>query len=223
MSFTESGAHGDSEGSPVAGDLQQLFADNRMILDQISRERDAVTTLRKQASSDSSVFTEQCRRQQEQIEAILSAQVEESRQKAARDKVLTKIAAIAVAAIVPGGAGGLYMLSRSPSPDQIRLQAKPVLESVEASNKQVESRLTKRVEESEAKIQKLGEAVIEQQVQISDGFDFIADKIDAAHPRQKDAVDIGDYPTVEAARKKADSIKMRKGVEKLFSEDGEEW
>ena len=114
MSFTESGAHGDSEGSPVAGDLQQLFADNRMILDQISRERDAVTTLRKQASSESSVFTEQCRRQQEQIEAILSAQIEESKQKAARDKVLTKIAAIAVAAIVPSGAGGLYMLSRSP-------------------------------------------------------------------------------------------------------------
>ena len=61
--------------------------------------------------------------------------------------------------------------------------------------------------------------MVEQQVQISDGFEFIADKIDAAHPRQKNEVDIGDYPAVEAAKKKSDAIKMKKGVDRLFQSD----
>lgn len=222
MSFAEtdaddSGDHpaSESDASMVQHTLELICSENRRLLSELKRERESVDVVQKRNHAQTDAVAEQ----QDRIEKLVSSQVKESRDRARRDRTITKLAAFALAAVVPGGAGSVWLLSRSPSPDEIRLQAKPVLDTVEASQKNVE----KRLDDAEGKINRLGHSVIEQQVQISDGFEYIADKIDAAHPRQKGDVDIRDYPTVEAAKKKADAIKMRKGVEDLFNEDGEEW
>jgi hypothetical protein len=149
---------------------------------------------------------------QSQIGRILDYQEQEAREKVVRERRVTRLITILIFSVISAAGGTGAMLARSPTNEEI---SQPVVDMVKAT----ESSLTKRVEESEKKIQRLGESVIEQQVQISDGFDYIADKIDAAHPRQKGDVDIRDYPTVEAAKRKADHIKMQKGVEKLFAEE----
>jgi hypothetical protein len=195
--------------------LDLICAENKRMLAEIRLERSSDDTDKKRSRAHTDAVSEQ----QSRIETLVSSQLKESKERARRDRTVTKLAAFALAAIVPGGAGSVWLLSREPSPDQIRMQAKPVLDTVEASQRGVERRL----DDAEGKINRLGHAVIEQQVQISDGFDYIADKIDAAHPRQKGDVDIRDYPTIEAAKKKADAIKMRKGVQDLFDEDSEEW
>ena len=146
------------------------------------------------------------------ISKILDCQAKEAEEKVIRSRHTNRLLAILIAGMGSGGIGTAYFVAQRPGQAEI---TQPLVDSLRAS----ESSLGARVEESEKKIQKLGEAVVEQQVQISDGFEFIADKIDAAHPRQKNEVDIGDYPAVEAAKKKSDAIKMKKGVDRLFQSD----
>jgi hypothetical protein len=152
---------------------------------------------------------------EEALQRLATLQIESVEDKGKRSKAVTRLIVLLVAFVTSGGGLGLWSLLRQPSDDEIRKEAEPVIQAVGTSSETIENRL----DSAEEKINKLGHAVVEQQVQISDGFEFIADKIDAAHPRQKDAVDIGDYPTVEAAKRKADAIKMKKGVQKLFDEE----
>ena len=152
---------------------------------------------------------------EEALQRLMDLHVEDTEDKSRRSRALTRLIVFFVAIVTSGGGFGLWTLLKKPSDDEIRKEAEPVIRAVGTSSETIENRL----DSAEEKINKLGHAVVEQQVQISDGFEFIADKIDAAHPRQKDAVDIGDYPTVEAAKRKADAIKMRKGVQKLFDEE----
>ena len=172
--------------------IEELQSENRKCMEEVVAARDK--------SSES------------QIGRILDYQEQEAREKVVREKRVTRLISILIFAVISAAGGTGALLASSPTNEEI---SRPVVDTVKAT----ESSLTKRVEESEKKIQRLGESVIEQQVQISDGFDYIADKIDAAHPRQKGDVDIRDYPAVEAAKRKADSIKMQKGVEKLFAEE----
>ncbi len=218
MSFAESGPPNadveeatDAAVSSIESVVERLCFENRKMLSELRRERDSVDVVQRRTHAQTDAVAEQ----QDRIEKLVSSQLRESQERARRDRTITKLAAFALAALVPGGAGSVWLLSRSPSPDQIKMQAKPVLDTVEASQRGVE----KRLGDAEAKINRLGHAVVEQQVQVSDGFQYISDKIDAAHPRQKDAVDIGDYPAVKAAKTKADAIKMKTGVKKLFDEE----
>lgn len=220
MSFAETELEEPGDLGELSPDMAQsiltlLTAENKRVLEELRRERESVDVVQKRTHAQTDAVAEQ----QDRLERLISSQLKESQDRSRRDRTITKLAAFVLAAVVPGGAGSVYLLSRSPSADEIKLQAQPVLDTVEASQKNVD----KRLDDAEGKINRLGHSVIEQQVQISDGFEYIADKIDAAHPRQKGDVDIRDYPAVEAAKKKADAIKMKKGVQDLFNEDDEEW
>jgi hypothetical protein len=217
MSFAETELEEPGDLGELSPNMAQsiLTAENKRVLEELRRERESVDVVQKRTHAQTDAVAEQ----QDRLERLISSQLKESQDRSRRDRTITKLAAFVLAAVVPGGAGSVYLLSRSPSADEIKLQAQPVLDTVEASQKNVD----KRLDDAEGKINRLGHSVIEQQVQISDGFEYIADKIDAAHPRQKGDVDIRDYPTVEAAKKKADAIKMKKGVQDLFNEDDEEW
>lgn len=72
-----------------------------------------------------------------------------------------------------------------------------------------------RINTNEAKIRGLGEAVVETQIQVSDGTDYLADKIDAAHPRT--AAKVQAPATVVRAKAKVDELKKDRRVEELFN------
>lgn len=146
------------------------------------------------------------------VEAMLEQQAHESEQKAKRWQfVMRYIAGPLVAFIVGGGSVAGYQIANrpaSPRPEQLADQA-----ADQAATK-ASLPVKERVVDLENKVQRLGEVAVEQQVQISDGVHYIADKIDAAHPNKADK--IKEPESVEAARIKADAIKKSKRVDELF-------
>ncbi len=153
------------------------------------------------------------RKQEALIGDLLTAQVEEAQLRAKKQGTLNKILAALLTLMTTGGGTGVYLAMQKPTEDQKRESAKPVTESIDASRVEVEA----RIESNAKKIGRLGEIAIEQQVQLSDGVEFIGDKIDAAHPKTKNKVDRPD--SVDAAKKRATKIKKSKGAEALFKED----
>lgn len=151
--------------------------------------------------------------QQALLEQLLTAQVQEAEQKAKRDKILIQILGALLALITGGGGATAYMVTRQPTEDEAAAKAQPVVDTVEKSSNAMQS----RVEKAEKKIERLGTIAVEQQVQLSDGIEYIGKKIDAAHPRTAEAVD--EPPSVKAAKTKADTIKRTRGVEKLFQDE----
>ncbi len=73
-----------------------------------------------------------------------------------------------------------------------------------------------RVDHVERKLQRLGENTVEMQVQQVESTEYIADKIDAAHPREAD--DVAEPESLQAAKRKVSKIKRRKAVEQMFQD-----
>jgi len=196
-------------------EVARVCEENQRILQAVERETDVVRSRTREQSNRTDNQQKRMEVQQEAIQRLLDLQVEGSEERTRRSRAFTRLVVFLVAIVTSGGGVGIWTALRSPSDDEIRKEAEPVIRAVGTSSETIEIRL----QSAEAKINRLGKAVIEQQVQISDGFEFIADKIDAAHPSQKHKVEIADYPAVEAAKKKSDAIKLKKGVQKLFDEE----
>lgn len=144
---------------------------------------------------------------------LLQLQVQEAQAKQKRDAMLNKLLAALLAVATSGGGAGIYLASQKPTEEERQREAAPVTEAVAKESNEVEA----RVQDAEKKIERLGEIAVEQQVQLSDGVQYIGDKIDAAHPRQRGDVEQPD--SVKAAKRKADKIKQRKGAEELFKDE----
>jgi hypothetical protein len=152
------------------------------------------------------------RKQDDAFSRLLDLQVQEAQAKAKRDAMMNKLLAALLAIATSGGGAGIYLASQKPTEEDRAREAAPVTDVVEQQSNEVEA----RVEDAEKKIERLGAIAVEQQVQLSDGVQYIGDKIDAAHPRQRD--DVQQPDSVKAAKRKAEKIKQRKGAEALFKD-----
>ncbi len=150
--------------------------------------------------------------QNQALQHLLQVQSQESVERIKRQKLWNRILAIGISVITVGG-GVMISYFQAASKSENEKQSQDIVQSVQSEMSEVES----RVDLTEKKIERLGEIAIEQQVQLTDSIEYIGDKIDAAHPRQADAVK--PPPSVQRAKKKSESIKMRRGVEKLFNHE----
>jgi hypothetical protein len=153
------------------------------------------------------------KKQNDAFSQLLQLQVQEAQSKQKRDAMLNKLLAALLAVATSGGGAGIYLASQKPTEEERAREAAPVTEAVAKESNEVEA----RVEKNAKKIERLGEIAVEQQVQLSDGVQYIGSKIDAAHPRQRNDVEQPD--SVKAAKRKADKIKQRKGAEELFKDE----
>lgn len=134
-------------------------------------------------------------------------QAEDARREASRQFILRYVVVPLVLALLGGGSAAAQYLSTIGTP-------KDAIDAAEGAAKSVGRDVTSRVQRAEEKIRLLGELAVEQQVQIADGFEYVADKIDAANPRTRDAVKEPD--SLVKGREKADRIKRSARAEALF-------
>ena len=154
--------------------------------------------------------------QEETLQRLQALQLEEAELVAKRQGLWNKLLAALVSLLTAVAAGGVYVgLRPQPVTEQ---EAKPVLEKVEAVNRETSAEIEARVSKAEAKIERLKDVALEQQVQLSESTDYIVRKIDAAHPRTADAVQVP--PSVKQAKDKADAIKREREQrsEEMFPE-----
>ena len=150
--------------------------------------------------------------QNQALQHLLQVQSQESVERIKRQKLWNRILAVGISVITVGG-GVLISYFQSSSKSENEKQSQDIVQSVQSEMSEMES----RVDTTEKKIERLGEIAIEQQVQLADSIEYIGDKIDAAHPRQAD--DVEPPPSVQRAKKKSESIKLQRGVEKLFNHE----
>lgn len=146
------------------------------------------------------------------LEKMLEQQATEAQHKAQRWQFAMRyVVGPVVAFLVGGGAVGGYTLAnqpKRPSPDELTTEA------AESAASKTSLPIKLRVGDLESKVQRLGIAVVEQQVQLSEGIQYIADKIDAAHPSKADKIPVPE--TVKAASDKAAEIERLKQVDALL-------
>jgi len=202
--------------------ISAICEENRKVLAAIEQnnvQADVVQTRVREQTDQASAQHRQNQAQNQALQHLLRLQsqeseerLKESAERVKNQQLWNRVLGIGLTLITVGGGIGLsYFKAESESKGEA--QSKEIVTSVESEIAEVES----RVDLTEKKIERLGAIAIEQQVQIADSIEYIGDKIDAVHPSQKDAVEVTDYPTVEAARKKSEQIKRRRGVEKLFT------
>lgn len=76
-----------------------------------------------------------------------------------------------------------------------------------------------RIDLVERRVQRLSDTAMEQQLQISEGFDYMSSKLDAMSPKARA---VPEPVSLTAARKKADAIKRRRSPAELFDEKATE-
>lgn len=103
-------------------------------------------------------------------------------QKRAKRRKITSIATL-VTTILGGVSFGGYTLVLKPPPEK-KVEPEDVKEEVTKKGEQLEH----RVEANSEKVERLAEIAVEQQELTVKTADYIGLKIDAAHPRTKDAV-----------------------------------
>lgn len=141
------------------------------------------------------------------ISRLMELQVEDAEIKGKRERLTYRLIAATLAVVTSGAGGGLYVVSQPKPANATSAEIKTLREESNG----IESRVRK----TEEKIERVAESVVGQQVQISDGFDYLGLKIDAAHPRTAKAVKVPE--SVTEAKKAATKIKRRRGVKDLFS------
>lgn len=181
-------------------------------LEQGNEKADVVQTRVREQTDRASV-------QAQALQHLLQIQSQESEERTKERaervknyKLRNRLLGVGLTVFTVGG-GILLSYFKTQSESQGQKQSSDIVRSVEAEMTEME----RRVDTTEKKIERLGEIAIEQQVQLADSIEYIGDKIDAAHPRQAD--DVEPPPSVKRAKKKSESIKMRRGVEKLFNHE----
>ena len=144
-----------------------------------------------------------------QIDRLLSLQVEAAEESRKRGVLYTRLVSAAVAVMTTAGAGGVYLGTRAPTAQQERERVAPIVQAVS-------SETDARVEKAERKIQVLGDIVLNQQVVISEGFEYIGKKLDAVSPKK--ATKVAEPESLQDARIKAEKIKRGIARDQMFRE-----
>ena len=147
-----------------------------------------------------------------QIDRLLALQVETAEEGRKRGVLYTRLVSAAVAVLTTAGAGGVYLGTRSPTPQQERERVAPIVQAVS-------SETDARVEKAERKIKVLGDIVLDQQVVISEGFEYIGKKLDAVSPQK--AAKVAEPESLQDARIKAEKIKRGLARDQMFRETTE--
>lgn len=87
--------------------------------------------------------------------------------------------------------------------------------AVYATNDNISEGLGSRVVETERKIQRLGERIVEQEIQLVESVRYLGDKIDSANP---EAAYVPKPPAVQAGEDRVEKLMRTKRVEELLAE-----
>lgn len=162
------------------------------------------------------------REHQAKLDAMLELQVKEAEERQKRREFWMRfvLGPTGVLSVVVGGIVA-YLQATKPelTPEEkakAAVQAGDVVEKVEQEGEQIEQRFQKI--EASTKLQ--ARELVQQKVQISDGFEHIGKKIDAAHPRQADEVEKPD--SLDSLKKRVDKIKESEVGKKLLKDEEDE-
>lgn len=155
-------------------------------------------------------------REEDDVKAMLSKMLEQQvlaeQQKAQRWQFFMRyVVGPLVAFIIGGGSVAGYTIAQrpeTPSPDQLTQEA------ASSAAQKTSLPIKLRVSDLEGRVENLAYSVVEQQIQLSEGIQYIADKIDAAHPSKADKIDVP--PTVKAAAEKAEEIKRKQRADAIL-------
>lgn len=207
------------DGSVVWVDWRATFHEDSVFLvgremPEEDREISSVVAaaVRKQVAEE-----ERRRLAAEEERANINASLLESQHRAnlaqTKAKTLQTFVAAGVTVMTTLGAGAVWAINRV---EESALKAKALQDRAERVDHDLDD-VGQRIDEHERKIKQLGRAVVETQIQLSDGTDYLAKKIDAANPRAADKVE--PPPTVQKAKTRVDQIKRASKVDDLFSAD----
>jgi hypothetical protein len=132
------------------------------------------------------------------VDSLTRLLLEQAREAKARRKFLTWAAGVLVT-LGGGGFAGLELVAEQPK----------AVADVEATMIEHSDAVEVRVENVEADVGKLRKAAIDQQVQIVDGFRFISDKIDSAHPN---AEHVAEPPSLIRGRRRNERNKAERDL-----------
>ena len=163
------------------------------------RQEAAAADAKRQAADD-----ERKRGQEAKLSELLQIQVETAEAGKARQVLFNRLLAALVTVMTAAAGGGIYFGTRTPTAEEAMVDQAPVLNRVSRESDQIE----RRVANNAAKIERLKDVAMEQQVQLSDSFEFVIQKLDTMSPRTADAV--SRPPTLDEAKMKADAIKAQR-------------
>lgn len=174
-------------------------------MEEFRRERKAWA--HQKAEEEAAEREAKAKADKDKYDRLLELQQEAEEQRIRSSKNLNRILAALVTILTAAGGSGAYIAAQ---PEPAKVEPKEVKATVEANSRaQVQ-----RIEAVEGKVEQLGTAAVESQVQQSAGVEYIVEKIDKAHPRSAEAVD--EPEAVEEARIRAEAIQKKKRKAKVL-------
>jgi hypothetical protein len=152
--------------------------------------------------------------QAREIEAQLIAHEVESKERAKRQKVWTGILT-SVATLLTAVVGSVAYMMASPKTQAEKAEAAaPLIQAIEEKTSEVEQ----RVSLTEAKVERLKDVVLDQQVQISDSTEYLGNLIKTTMP---ESADVPRPKSLDDAARKASAIKAARERERqpMFDPD----
>ncbi len=150
-------------------------------------------------------------RQDRQLQQLVDLQLEQAQEAQRRGVVFTRLISALAALITAITGGGIYWGTRAPTPQQERERVAPIVRAVSSDT-------AARVSAAERKVETLGEIVIEQQVVLTEGIDYLGRKLDAVSPARAPKVEAP--ASLTEARKKTQRLKREIAKDQLFGEPG---
>ena len=144
---------------------------------------------------------------QQEAKSSVELVLEQTLKSARRSKIVSWVFGVLATGGVVSFAG--YEIAIKKPPPEPGVGAAEVEATVKTEGKAIDT----RVETVEKKVERLGDIAVDQQIQTSDGIKYIGEKIDAAHPRQKDKV--AKPATLREAEVRAKSAKEKKRRKEL--------
>jgi hypothetical protein len=176
-------------------------------LEEFRKERAAWE--QQKAEEEAEKREQEAKAMREKYEKLIEIQTQEAEERSEsrklRNKLLGAVIAILTAA---GGTGGYFAVQPEPQ----RVETKEVQETVVSKTGAIESRVGKL----EGKMERVGSAQVDSQIQQAEGVAYIVDKIDTAHPRSADKVD--EPKVVEEARIRSTEIQKKKRRAEVLGE-----
>jgi len=174
-------------------------------MEEFRQERAAWET--RNAQDEATKREDEAKAMRDKYEALIEIQTKEAEERSEsrklRNRLLGAVIAILTAA---GGTGGYFAVQPSPA----RVDGKDVQDTVVWKAAAIQT----RVEDVEDKVERLGTAQVDVQIQQAEGVSYIVDKIDAAHPRT--AAQTTEPEAVEKARIRATDIQKKRRTSEIL-------
>lgn len=189
-------------------DLKQL---ERTISQQLSQELESLKKLQEDAARKRADEIDRLQREHKsELERYLLQQVaaeerKEEREKERRERFV-RLAVYVILALLGSGGLGVSYVSDYLTRNDPREVVKESTDEVRGVLDERVEKLEERIEANDRKVERVVEVLLDQQVQLVEATDYLAEKLDAASPRARD---VATPSVIQRARKTAAEIKAQ--------------